>query len=100
MPVFDAFLKVEGLRGEMKVETVEGEPKAADRFAIDWADEVALGGPDTAPDDGGFVVESGGEGAIAGIVIATISDNNRLDTNWIDNFVVESGDTNIGGGEL
>jgi prepilin-type processing-associated H-X9-DG protein len=50
-----------------------GEPKADDRF--DWANEVALGGPDTAPDDGGFVVESGGDGAIAGIVIAAVADD-------------------------
>ena len=49
MPRYDAF---------MKIETVDGEPKADDRFAIDWANEVALGGPDTAPDNGGFVVES------------------------------------------
>jgi hypothetical protein len=49
MPRYDAF---------MKIETVDGEPKADDRFAIDWANEVALGGPDAAPDNGGFVVES------------------------------------------
>jgi hypothetical protein len=49
MPRYDPF---------MKMETVDGEPKADDRFAIDWANEVALGGPDTAPDNGGFVVES------------------------------------------
>jgi hypothetical protein len=72
MPRYDPF---------MKMETVDGEPKADDRFAIDWANEVALGGPDTAPDNGGFVVESGRDGAIAGIVIAATTDNNRLDTN-------------------
>jgi prepilin-type processing-associated H-X9-DG protein len=78
MPRYDPF---------MRMETVDGEPKADDRFAIDWANEVALGGPDTAPvalggpdtapDDGGFVVESGGDGAVAGIVIASTTDNNR-----------------------
>jgi hypothetical protein len=47
MPGYDVF---------MKVETVDGEPKADDRF-IDWANEVALGGPDTAPDDSGWANE-------------------------------------------
>jgi hypothetical protein len=36
---------------------------ASDAFAFD-ATEVALGGPDTAPDDGGFVVESDGDGPL------------------------------------
>ena len=39
-----------------------GEPKADDRF--DWANEVALGGPDTAPDDGGFVFDGNSQPAV------------------------------------
>jgi hypothetical protein len=39
----------------------------SDAFAFD-ATEVALGGPDTAPDDGGFVVESDGDGALMQVI--------------------------------
>ena len=43
-------------------------------------------------------IDSGG--AVAGATLSATTDDSRLDTDGSDNFVVESGDTNIGVGEL
>jgi len=44
-----------------------------DGFVIDWANEVALGGPDTTPDDGGFIIDWADQVALEGNRAATAS---------------------------
>jgi len=63
---------------------MEGEMLTAHTFTLDPRPSL-----DADPDD--FVVDSGDEGAIAGIVIAATTDNNRLDTDGSDDFVAASG---------
>jgi hypothetical protein len=86
MPGYDVF---------MKVETVDGEPKADDRFAIDWANEVALGGPDTAPDGGDWAnqVASGGDRATTASTVSPPGEDVMCSNNLLigaegDNFLV------------